>query len=342
MKMPAGKRSLWILALVAASALALVLTVWLMKGNPPPGPAEKIRIAGLSLPGAGLFFVAKEQGLFRAEGLEVDLQLHPTGKLALDALGRGAADFAIAGDTPLVFSILAGRKLDILATVYRPNGGISIIARKERVATPGDLKGKRLGVTLVSSGQFVADTFLLVHSIAPGAVKLVNLPQDEMAAALLAGTIDAACLWQPALAQMQASLGEQGITFPNDGLYTFRLSLVAPPGAAAAQPERSRKLLAALKQAQGFIGAQPEQALDIMSRSTGIPVALFQRFFSPAEYDLGLEQGLLLALDDQSRWAIKNGFIKTDKQADKLPNYLDYLWTDGLTAVSPASVKIIR
>jgi hypothetical protein len=29
-----------------------------MKGNPPPGPAEKIRIAGLSLPGAGLFFVA--------------------------------------------------------------------------------------------------------------------------------------------------------------------------------------------------------------------------------------------------------------------------------------------
>jgi NitT/TauT family transport system substrate-binding protein len=175
---------------------------------------------------------------------------------------------------------------------------------------------------------------------------LVNLPQDEMAAALLAGTIDAACLWQPSLAQMQASLGEKAITFPNNGIYTFRLSLVAPPGAAAAQPERSRKLLAALKQAQHFIGAQPEQALDIMSRSTGIPVALFQRFFSPAEYDLGLEQGLLLALDDQSRWAIKNGFVKADKHADKhadkLPNYLDHLWADGLTAVSPASVKIIR
>ena len=339
--MPAEKRSLWILALVAASALALILTVWLMKGNPPPDRAEKIRIAGLSLPGAGLFFVAKEQGFFRAQGLEVDLQLHPTGKLALDALGRGDADFAITGDTPLVFSILAGRKLDILTTVYRPNGGISIIARKERVTSPDNLKGKRLGVTLVSSGQFFADSFLLVHGIAPAAVTLVNLPQDEMAAALLAGTIDAACLWQPTLAQMQTSLGEQGVTFPNNGLYTFRLSLVATPGATAAQPG-SRKLLAALKQAQRFIGTQPEQALEIMSRATGIPVALFQRFFFPADYDLGLEQGLLLALDDQSRWAIKNGFVKANKQADKLPNYLDYLRTDDLTAVSPESVKIIR
>ena len=114
--MPAGKCSLWILALVATSALAM--TVWLMKGNPPPGPAEKISIAGLSLPGAGLFFVAKERGLFGAQGLDVDLQLHPTGKLALDALGRGTADFAIAGDTPLVFSILAGCNWELPAASW--------------------------------------------------------------------------------------------------------------------------------------------------------------------------------------------------------------------------------
>ncbi|MDA8256291.1 MAG: ABC transporter substrate-binding protein, partial [Betaproteobacteria bacterium] len=304
----------------------------------PVNPPVKMVIAGLSLPGAGLFFVAKAQGFFRRQGLDVDLQLHATGKGALDSLFRGDADFAIAGDTPMVFSILAGRKLDILSTVYRPNGGIAIIARKDRAATPGELKGKRIGVSMVSSGQFFADTFLLVNGIPSSSVTLVDMSQEAMAEALLAGTIDAACLWQPYLAEMQARLGDKGVTFPNDALYTFRLSLVARRGYAEVHPVRARKLLAALKQAQRYTIDQPAIALDIMSKASGIARATFQGFFDPTEYELGLDQGLLLTLDDQTRWAIKHGFVKTGK----LPNYLDYIYSGGLAAVSPESVKIIR
>lgn len=336
--MPAVKRTLWILALIAACGIAFAL--WLAQKNPvpPSGPAEKIVIAGLSLPGAGLFFVAKEKGFFREQGLDADLQLHTTGKLALDSLSGGHADFAIAGDTPIVFSMLSDRKFDILSTVYRPDGGIAIIARRDRAATPGDLKGKRLGVTFVSSGQFVADTFLLVHGIAQAEVTLLNMKQDEMADALLAGNIDAACMWQPHLAETQSKLADQGITFPNATLFTFRLSLVAKRGDAAGHPDRTRKLLAALWQAQRYTAENPESALDIMSRSTGIAETTLKRFFNPADYELGLDQGLLLTLDDQTRWAIQRGFVKTDK----MPNYLDFIQADGLGAVNPESIKIIR
>lgn len=327
-----------ILALVVACGIAI--TVWLTKLHPaaPNDPPEKLVIAGLSLPGTGLFFVARDQGFFRQQGLDVSLQLHATGKGALDSLFRSDADFAIAGDTPMVFSILAGHKLDILSTVYSPRGGIAIVARKDRAATPGDLKGKRLGVSLVSSGQFFADTFLLVNGIPSAAVRLADMSQAAMSEALLAGSIDAACLWQPYLAQTQAKLGDKGITFPNDALYTFRLSLVTRRGYAAVHRAQARKLLAALRQAQRFTTTTPAIALDIMSRQTGIARATFQSFFDPAEYDLGLDQGLLLALDDQTRWAIEQGFVKTDK----LPNYLDYLDAAPLAAVSPDSVKIIR
>ena len=322
------------------AACAIVSALWLGRSalTPPPGPAEKLSIAALSLPGAGLFFVAQEKGFFREQGLDVDLQKHSVGKLALDSLLGGKAALGIAGDTPLIFSILNGSKLDILATVYRPNGGISITARKDRTPTPSDLRGKRLGVTFISSGQFVADTFLLVNGIPQADIVLLDMKQAEMVEALVAGKIDAACLWDPYLAEARMKLGDKGIVFPNSGLYTFRLSLVANGGYAAQHPEQVRKVLAALKQAQRYIVEHPDDSLRIMSQATAIAATTYKMFFDPSAYDIGLEQGLLLTLEDQTRWAIKHGFVKVDK----IPNYLEFIKSDGLDSVSPESVKIIR
>lgn len=314
----------------------IAVSVWWVQLN--PAPVDKMRIAALSLPGAGLFFVAEQKGFFREQGLDVTLLKHDLGQHTLDSLFKGDADVAIAGDTPLVFAILGGRKPDILSTVYRPNGGISIIALKDRVPGPSDLRGKRLGVSFNSSGQFVADTFLLLHGIPQAEVTLVDLKQHEMIEKLLTGEIDAACLWQPYLTEAQARLGDKDITFPNDGLYTFRLSLVANRGYAALQPEKVRKLLAALKMAQAYIAGNPDDSLRIMGEATAIAASTYKTFFESADYGLGLEQGLLLAFEDQTRWAIKRGLV----HAEKMPNYLDLIQADGLMAVSPELVKIIR
>ena len=329
---------MWASALVAVCGIAIV--AWLARQTPTTAnvPPDKVVIAGLAAPGAGLFFVAQEQGYFRQQGLDVELQLHLTGKLALDALLGGKADLAIAGDVPFIFATLANRQLDILSNVDKPDGGIAIIAFKSRVPTPGDLKGKRLGVTFVSAGQFFADTFLLVNGVPQSEVSVVNVPPEEIAAALIDGKIDAACMWQPYLEDTKTLLGDRGVVFPSKGLYTFRLNLVANRGYAIEYPHRVRKVLSALLEAQRYTVENPTLALEIISRSAGIEVATFKQFFDPAEYDLGLEQALLLALDDQTRWAIKNGFVK----ADKMPNYLNYIQADGLGSVSPELIKIIR
>lgn len=332
--MRSAKPYYWLVAVVLACVIAIF--VWSVQERQPP--TEKVTIAALALPGAGLFFVAQEKGFFREQGLDVDLQKHTVGKLALDSLFSGDAAFAIAGDTPLVFSVLGGGKLEVLSTVYRPNGGISIAALKERVPTPGDLRGKRLGATFISSGQFVADTFLLLHGIAHTDVTLLDMKQNDMVEALLAGKIDAACLWHPHLAEAQTKLGNKGITFPNNGLYTFRLSLVANRGYVTRHPEQAKKVVAALKQAQRYTVERPADALRIMSQATAIAETTYKTFFNPSEYVIGLEQGLLITFEDQTRWAIKRGFVK----ADRMPNYLDYIQSDALRAVSPESMKIIR
>jgi NitT/TauT family transport system substrate-binding protein len=55
-------------------------------------------------------------------------------------------------------------------------------------------------------------------------------------------------------------------------------------------------------------------------------------------FEISLEPSLLVTLEDEARWAIKNRL--TD--ATEVPNYLDYIYFDALEAVKPTVVGIIH
>jgi NitT/TauT family transport system substrate-binding protein len=56
------------------------------------------------------------------------------------------------------------------------------------------------------------------------------------------------------------------------------------------------------------------------------------------QFTLSLDQSLVLAMEDEARWMIKNN-LTTERQ---VPNFLDYIHEDGLKAVKPELVNIIR
>jgi hypothetical protein len=51
-----------------------------------------------------------------------------------------------------------------------------------------------------------------------------------------------------------------------------------------------------------------------------------------------LDQALLVDFEDQTRWAIKHRLVARKD----MPNYLDFIYWDGLQTVKPAAVRIIR
>ncbi len=53
---------------------------------------------------------------------------------------------------------------------------------------------------------------------------------------------------------------------------------------------------------------------------------------------MALDQGLILALEDETRWATSNGL----SPPHPMPNFLDYLYLDALEAVAPAAVTVIH
>ena len=56
------------------------------------------------------------------------------------------------------------------------------------------------------------------------------------------------------------------------------------------------------------------------------------------QFSLSLDQSLITAMEDEARWMIKN-YLTTEK---KVPDFLNYIYADGLKAVKPEAVNIIR
>ena len=54
------------------------------------------------------------------------------------------------------------------------------------------------------------------------------------------------------------------------------------------------------------------------------------------QFSLSLDQSLLMAMNDEGRWMIKNN-LTTEKT---LPYFRDYIYTKGLEEVKPEAVNI--
>jgi sulfonate transport system substrate-binding protein len=305
----------------------------------PAGPPEKVTIAFSATTDAVLAEVAQAKGYFKAEGLEVTPHLHPYGKPALEDLLAGKADFATVAETPVMFAIMKGEKISVIATIQTSETGNAILARKDRgILTVRDLKGKKIGATLGTTSDFFLDTILSLHGISRKDVEIVDLKAEEMADALARCDIDAVSTFAPYAALTRKKLGDRTITFQDKNVYRWTFNVVAAQEVIRRNPGKAGKILRALVKAEEFVKENPAEAQKIVSDFTGIEPGIVRDTWPDTSFSVSLDQSLMLALEDESRWAINSRLIKERK----IPNYLDFIYLDGLKAIKPEAVMILR
>jgi len=320
-------------------AISVCFPACARKDNKPTGLPEKLTIAYNAPPFTVLADIAQAQGYFRFEGLEVTPLFYSSGKAALDEVLEGKADFATVAETPIMFAIMKGQKISIIATIQSSNKNAAIVARKDRgIRTPQDLKEKKIGVNLGTNGEFFMDAFLAIHGMVRQDVTVANLKPEEIPKAFVSGGIDAASAWSPFLGQAQKELGDNGITFYDQDIYTETSNIVTTQESIRKNPSRVTKLLRALLKAEEFVMHHPVEAQKIVAVFRRMKQDSVDELWPGNDFSVRLDQSLLLSLEDESRWAIKSGLTRERN----VPNYLDFIYLDGLASVKPKAVRILR
>lgn len=328
-------------AVVVVILTALIYSKTLLPGNETEKPRqpEKATFAYVATTPAILAGIALHQGYYRQEGLEITPRPHTFGKSAIEDMLAGNADFATAAESSIMMAIMKGEAIFILATIQTSNRDNAIVARKDSgILRPEDLKGKRIATTLGATPDFFMDAYLSRHGIAKEEYEKVDLEPEGLQDALVSGKVDAVSACQPFLIQMEKKFGDRVVSFYDENIYTWTFNVVARQEFVRNNPGRAKKLLHALVRAEEFVKQDPAEAQKIIADNSGMDLSLVVEIWSNTTFKVSLDQFLVLALEDESRWAIDSGIIAKKE----IPNYLDYIYFAGLEAVKPKAVRILR
>jgi ABC-type nitrate/sulfonate/bicarbonate transport system substrate-binding protein len=302
-----------------------------------PASVETLTIAIGTLPLSAPVYVALDRGYFQKEGLRVNLKEFATGKEALETLLAGKADMATCAETPIMMHLMTGGmgKFYVIASLADSETMCAIVARKDRcISRSSNLKGKTIGMTPGTNGEYFLYAFLLFHGVSEKAVKVVGLEPHEMREALLKGNVDAVATWEPHVSQSREGLGEKGGVHYLKGFYRMTWDLVGTASLIGKRPDTIKKVLTALVKAERYIVENPEEAVRItagrLGQNTGIKPDEWKKYY----FRITLPQSLLISLEDQARWAKTKGLL----QPARIPNFLHSLYPDGLRAVRPDAV----
>ncbi len=187
----------------------------------PPGPGgriEKVVVAHVPLINFATLYVAMERGLFREQGIEIDLQRVASGTEALVFLAQDRLDVGAVGLSASTFNAFH-RKLDlrIVASTssWGQRHGTRILARLDlfdsgEIRSVRDLRGRRVAIAggVGSAGHYLFLLGARRGGIGPRDFDLVSLPNPDHGPALRAGRVDGSLTGSPfssaALSQFMA------------------------------------------------------------------------------------------------------------------------------------------
>lgn len=333
----------WTAKCLCSAAVLAGSLVWSCDSSPPvnrefKGPREKVTIGVAQLPLSAPLIIAAEKGYFADEGLDVTIKPYSFGKLCLEAMFAGEVGLATVAQTPVVLNGFKRDDFSVIAEIAHNLDDSKLVARKDRIESGADLQGKTIGTPFGTTAHFFLDVFLSYHSVPRSSVVVLNIPAQDLPAALKDGRVDAISSFEPYAYKSLVLLQGAAVRLEKIELFRESFTLAGMKAFVRDHPQAPERVLRSLDRANAFIGGNRGEAIAILARKLQVDSTFLEAAWDGYVFDLSMDKSLLISLEDQARWAVANGLA--DKS--RVPNFLDYLHTEALRAVKPEAVSVIH
>ncbi len=200
----------------------------------------------------------------------------PAGPPLLEAMAVGAVDVGLTGDTPPIFSQVAGAPIKYVAQVRLSGkaGGI-LVPKGSSIQSVKDLKGKKLCYTRGSSAHNSAVVALQSAGLSINDVESVNLGPADAAAAFAQGGIDGWVIWDPYFTLAMRDQGARRLIGLDDlgGGASF---LLANAKFVDTRPDDLKSILTAIADEGTWCAANTDEVAAITATASGLALDLLK------------------------------------------------------------------
>lgn len=249
--------------------------------NPQPAAqkTDKITIAYFPLDASLSFFVAKEQGYFAENGLEVNAVEYKSSKDAMDAFLQGKVDVIFSQGTSALIATEAKspgefRLFHIGSQTDKEFVNYLLVPKNSSIKSITDLKNKRVGAYKSTTSQVILQLIAKKLFNDANAYQITLIAPDLQGEALALGEIDALYTTEPYATILQEKIGARILV--ENPLNKYILSPWPSGGAIVStkyannNPDAVRKLIKVSDQAVEYIRNNPEAAKRLLSKYTPI------------------------------------------------------------------------
>jgi NitT/TauT family transport system substrate-binding protein len=178
--------------------LALLMALVLGIGLLGCGKKPQITIGTSPYPAWYVWYIAQEEGLFTKAGLDVKLVYFPVYSDSLQAFNSGKIDMLNIATCDTIAPYNEGVKFKIILINDNSNGADGLVA-KEKYKTVADLKGQKVVTEYGTIEHFFLLKALEQAGLSAEDIRYTNMTVNDSGTAMVAGTVEAACVWEPSL-----------------------------------------------------------------------------------------------------------------------------------------------
>lgn len=334
------RRGITLIVIIVAVSLILSLFFYLNSAKLYDEPMESISVAFAPFESVTLFWVAQDQNFFSQNGLNMTSRTYATGAGALNGVLNSEADIAVGtNEFPLTTRALNNERIRTIGSISKSEF-IYLVGRADHgIEDLSDLNGKTIGTTFGTIADFYLSRFLSLNGINIQNVTLVDLKTPtEWVAAVVNGSVDAVATAQPYANSAKEGLGANAVFWSIQSDQPLYSQAISTAEWIAGHPELCRRFLKSLYEAEAFVINHPAEAKTIVKNQMNFSDTYVEEVWHQNQFSLSLDQSLLLAMEGEARWLISNNITN----ATTIPNFLDYIYLDGLKTVKPESVNIIH